>query len=165
MIWWDDILIEENSTRHFIGTGPRQDALLAVADFNCPGEGTMKLDGKSSRKDDESKERKELHLVKGSTAPIFLDEWDFLIDNYVYGVNHPVVDSIEQPAFNVKFRREINIPGSAATGSIVGKASSENSSLAKFSWRNGIVPRKLCSVEKPVIKRRISARIPPSSRQ
>ncbi len=34
--------------------------------------------------------------------PIFPDEWDFLIDNYAYGVNHPeVVDSIEQLAFNL----------------------------------------------------------------
>ncbi len=61
----------------------------------------MKLDGNTSRKDDETKEKKELHLVKGNTVPIFPDEWDFLIENYVYGVNHPeVVDSIEQYAFH-----------------------------------------------------------------
>ncbi len=82
-----------------MGTGPQP--LLAVADFNCPGEGVMKLDGKSSLKDDVLKEKKELHLVKGNTAPLFPDEWDFLIDNYAYGVNHPeIVDSIEQIAFN-----------------------------------------------------------------
>jgi hypothetical protein len=101
VIWWDDVLIEEHGMHHFIGTGPQADALLAVADFNCPGEGVMKLDGKSSRKDDDQKEKKELHLVKGSPVPLFPDEWDFLIENYVYGVNHPeVVDSIEQYAFN-----------------------------------------------------------------
>jgi hypothetical protein len=95
VIWWDDALIEDNGSRH--GSG----ALLAVADFNCPGEGIMKLDGKSSRKDDDQKDKKELHLVKGDGDPVFPDEWDFLINNYAYGVVHPeVVDSIEQLAFN-----------------------------------------------------------------
>ena len=99
VIWWDDVLIEDNSSQHFLGTA--QQPLLAVADFNCPGEGIMKLDGNSSRKEDESKEKKQLHLVKGNTVPVFPDEWDFLIENYVYGVNHPeVVDSIEQYAFH-----------------------------------------------------------------
>jgi hypothetical protein len=101
VIWWDDVLIEEHGTHRFMGTGPQSDALLAVADFNCPGEGVMKLDGNSSRKNDNQKEKKELHLVKGNTVALFPDEWDFLIENYAYGVNHPeVVDSIEQYAFN-----------------------------------------------------------------
>jgi hypothetical protein len=100
VIWWDDVLLEYSGSGHFIGTGPQPDALLAVADFNCPGEGIMKLDGKSSRKDDDRKEKKELHLIKGDNTPIFPDEWDFLIENYAYGVSHPaVVDSIEQVAF------------------------------------------------------------------
>src|SRR5437660_5824311 len=55
VIWYDDKLIEENSSNH---AGP----LLAVADFNCPGEGVMKLDGKSSGKENNKKDRKELHL-------------------------------------------------------------------------------------------------------
>jgi hypothetical protein len=99
VIWWDDVLIEDNSSTHFIGTG--QQPLLAVADFNCPGEGILKLDGNTSRKDDDRKEKKELHLVKGNAVPVFPDEWDFLIENYAYGVIHPeVVDSIEQIAYN-----------------------------------------------------------------
>jgi len=101
VVWWDDQLIEDNGGRHFSGNGTG--ALLAVADFNCPGEGIMKLDGKSSRKDDDQKDKKELHLVKSGTDPLFPDEWDFLIDNYAYGVIHPeVVDSIEQLAFNTQ---------------------------------------------------------------
>ncbi|HLA58241.1 MAG TPA: hypothetical protein VK622_05755, partial [Puia sp.] len=93
VIWYDDILIEDHSSNH---SGP----LLAVADFNCPGEGVMKLDGKSSGKEDNRKDKKELHLVKGNAAPAFPDEWDFLIENYAYGVSHPeIVDSIEQMAF------------------------------------------------------------------
>jgi hypothetical protein len=104
VIWWDDVLIEENGARRFNGTGPQP--LLAVADFNCPGEGVMKLDGKSSPKDDVPNNKKELHLLKGNSSTIFPDEWDFLIENYAYGVNHPeIVDSIEQVAFNT-------VPGS-----------------------------------------------------
>jgi hypothetical protein len=107
VIWWDDMLIEDNSNRHFSGKGTG--ALLAVADFNCPGEGIMKLDGKTSRKDDEQKDKKELHLLKGNTAPRFPDEWDFLIENYAYGVVHPeVVDSIEQMAFNTQVQSPQN---------------------------------------------------------
>jgi hypothetical protein len=99
VIWWDDVLIEEYGSHR--NSEAASQALLAVADFNCPGEGVMKLDGKSSLKDDVLKEKKELHLVKGSSASLFPDEWDFLIDNYIYGVNHPeIVDSIEQIAFN-----------------------------------------------------------------
>jgi len=98
VIWWDDVLIEKSGSSHFMGTG--QQPLLAVADFNCPGEGIMKLDGNTSRKDDKRQEKKELHLVKGSSGALFPDEWDFLIENYVYGVMHPeVVDSIEAYAF------------------------------------------------------------------
>ncbi len=99
VIWWDDVLIEEYGSHR--NSEAASQALLAVADFNCPGEGIMKLDGKSSLKDDELKEKKELHLVKGNSGSLFPDEWDFLIDNYAYGVNHPeIVDSIEQIAFN-----------------------------------------------------------------
>jgi hypothetical protein len=101
VIWWDDILLEGKRSNHFTGTV--QQPLLAVADFNCPGEGIMKLDGKSSRKEDEQKEKKELHLVKGNNTAIFPDEWDFLIENYAYGVAHPeIVDSIEQYAFHAE---------------------------------------------------------------
>src|SRR6201985_1444201 len=99
VIWYDDVLIEDHSSSHL--TGNRSGPLLAVADFNCPGEGVMKLDGKSSGKEDNRKDKKELHLVKGNTTPVFPDEWDFLIENYAYGVSHPeIVDSIEQMAFN-----------------------------------------------------------------
>jgi hypothetical protein len=98
VIWWDDVLIDDNISSHLLknGNGP----LLAVADFNCPGEGILKLDGKSSSKEDDKKDKKELHLVKGNAEPVFPDEWDFLIENYSYGVSHPeMVDSIEQLAF------------------------------------------------------------------
>jgi len=111
VIWWDDSLIEQEGAQHFIGTGAGNDALLAIADFNCPGEGIMKLDGKTSLKNDEKKERKELHLMKGNNAAFFPDEWDFLIENYAYGVSHPeMMDSIEQFAFQTGEVQEKKIP-------------------------------------------------------
>jgi hypothetical protein len=95
VVWWDDVLLEDHTSRRFIGTGPGE-PLLAVADFNCPGEGVMKLDGKSSSRDEEQKSKKELHLVKGPNDPLFPDEWDFVLDNYAYSVGNPrIVDSIE----------------------------------------------------------------------
>ncbi|HEY8735186.1 MAG TPA: hypothetical protein VIL90_11510 [Puia sp.] len=98
VIWWDDVLIDDNNSIH---SATSFGALLAVADFNCPGEGVMKLDGKTSWKEDNKKDKKELHLMKGNTAPVFPDEWDFLIENYAYGASHPEIeDSIEQMAFN-----------------------------------------------------------------
>jgi hypothetical protein len=99
VIWWDDVLIEDNISIHSaISFGA---ALLVVADFNCPGEGIMKLDGQSSQKNDDKKDKKELHLKKENATPVFPDEWDFLIENYAYGVAHPeIVDSIEQYAFH-----------------------------------------------------------------
>jgi hypothetical protein len=59
----------------------------------------MKLDGRSSLRDDEQRSKKELHLLKGPNQPIFPDEWDFVMDNYAYSVSNPrIIDSIEQIA-------------------------------------------------------------------
>jgi hypothetical protein len=105
VIWWDDALIEKSGSPRLVGG--HQQPQLAVADFNCPGEGVMKLDGKTSRKDDDQKDKKELHLQKGNNETVFPDEWDFLIENYVYALMHPqVVDSIEDYALQSKIRPE-----------------------------------------------------------
>ena len=111
VVWWDDVLIEDRGSHHILGYNVKSAALLASADFNCPGEGVMKLDGRSSSKDDDQKDKKDLHLVKGDDQPIFPDEWDFLIENYAFGVNHPeVVDSIEQIVFNPQPIQETGSP-------------------------------------------------------
>jgi hypothetical protein len=92
-VWWDDQLIDEQSPR-FNLSGPGKNALLASADFNCPGGSTMMLDGKASLKDDETKQKGEVHLDKTTTAT-FADEWDFVIENYTKGTNDPdFIDSI-----------------------------------------------------------------------
>jgi len=121
VIWWDDALVEDHSGRHFSGNS--DGALLAVADFNCPGEGAMKLDGKSSLKDDDQRDKKELHLVKGDGDPLFPDEWDFVIDNYAYSVMHPeLLDSIEQLAFNLPPQPAETVAPSLSTNGQVEKA-------------------------------------------
>lgn len=93
VVWWDDRLIEEKSGRFNISS-PGKIPLLTNADFNCPGEGRMMLDGKSSRKDNEQRVAGDVHLDK-IKQPYFEDEWDFVIDNYTVGANDPyIIDSI-----------------------------------------------------------------------
>jgi hypothetical protein len=89
VVWWDDVLIEDKSPH-----APSKDAMMAVADFNCPGEGIMKLDGNSSLRDNKDAIRIPLNLQKGG-SPVFEDEWDFVLDNYTSGANSPeIIDSI-----------------------------------------------------------------------
>jgi len=85
-VWWDDVLLEASAR-----TGM---AMQSHADFNCPGGGVMKLDGETAAKDDEEKSKGEVHLDK-INAPLFGDEWDFVIENYTAGANDPlIIDSI-----------------------------------------------------------------------
>ena len=91
VIWWDDILIS--------GRNPgATEAGLSVADFNCPGEDKMLLDGSSSVRDNKDISKGPLHLQKASSSS-FPDEWDWVIDNYTAGANNPtIIDSIAQLA-------------------------------------------------------------------
>jgi hypothetical protein len=94
-VWWDDQLIEEKTgrSRSIPGSVP----LLARADFNCPGDGRMMLDGKAGNKEENPKS--DLHLDKTENR-IFRDEWDYVIDNYLVGANDPdVIDSISLIAY------------------------------------------------------------------
>ena len=92
-IWWDDELLEEKSGRTGLGS-PGKEALLSQADFNCPGEGIMKLEGEANLKEDENKPKGEVHLDK-TNKPSFYDEWDFVIENFTAGANDPyIIDSV-----------------------------------------------------------------------
>lgn len=86
VVWWDDALLEDHG-------GPNN-VLLAVADFNCPGENDMRLDGNTTARDNKNIIRGNVALRKtGGTS--FPDEWDFVIDNYFVGANDPyIIDSI-----------------------------------------------------------------------
>ena len=90
-VWWDDQLIEEKSGRL---SSPGKLPLMARADFNCPGDGRMMLDGKASTVDDQDKKLGDVDLDKTGRAS-FNDEWDFVIENYTVGANDPdIIDSI-----------------------------------------------------------------------
>jgi hypothetical protein len=86
--WWDDQLIETK------GSMGGKNPMLSIADFNCPGGGKMLLTGSSAAKQDPGNPKGQVDLSKnGSTS--YPDEWDFVIDNYTVGGNHPdIIDSI-----------------------------------------------------------------------
>jgi hypothetical protein len=92
VIWWDDELLEEMIPRTRV-LSPGEIPLLIEADFNCPGDGSMKLEGKAVTKE-EQKQKGLLNLEK-TEQPLFTDEWTFVIDNYTVGANDPdIIDSV-----------------------------------------------------------------------
>jgi hypothetical protein len=95
--WWDDELLEDQ------GRGG-SDPMLLVADFNCPGDGTMSLEGQSSSADQPNEKKGSLDLSKSDETQ-FPDEWDFVIDNYTLGANNPdIIDSIGRLSKSKKTR-------------------------------------------------------------
>jgi hypothetical protein len=93
VIWWDDRLVDEKGPQ--IRTG-RQGLvpMLSRADFNCPGNGIMMLDGKTTLKEDENEPKGDVHLNKTEDTN-FEDEWDNLIDGYTVGSNDSeIIDSV-----------------------------------------------------------------------
>jgi hypothetical protein len=92
VVWWDDAMLEDRLSGKIFGSD--KEALLSVADFNCPGEKTMMLDGESTERDNKNKPKGTVALQK-ITSSGFHDEWDFVIENYIYGANDPeIIDSI-----------------------------------------------------------------------
>jgi hypothetical protein len=107
VIWWDDLLIEGK-----LNQAP--DALFNVADFNCPGEDKMLLDGNSTLRDDKDVTKGPVHLQKINNAS-FSDEWDWVIDNYTAGANDPyIIDSIGRLAAGPRVFPEEVLPPSIA---------------------------------------------------
>ena len=99
VVWWDDELIS-NGGKNF-----KEVALLSVADFNCPGDGKMMLDGTATPKENQIKTG-DLLLTK-IIATSFPDEWDFVIDHFVEGTNDPdIIDSVELVAKAPKKKRK-----------------------------------------------------------
>lgn len=92
VVWWDDELIEHATTIARI-LSMSEIPLLMEADFNCPGDGTMKLEGKAVTKE-ENKNKGLVNLDKVE-QPLFTDEWSWVIENYTVGANDPeIIDSI-----------------------------------------------------------------------
>jgi hypothetical protein len=102
VVWWDDVLLQQKG----VSLLRKTDALLSVADFNCPGGGRMFLEGAAKEKDAPDEPKGPVALTKVQT-PLFPDVWDYVIDNYTLGTNDPdVIDSI---AF-VAFRPDVKTP-------------------------------------------------------
>ena len=92
VVWWDEDMLEDRLSGKLFGAD--KEALLSVADFNCPGEERMRLDGESTERDNKNKTKGTVALQKVSSSA-FPDEWDFVIENYIYGANDPeIIDSI-----------------------------------------------------------------------
>jgi hypothetical protein len=92
-VWWDDQLLDERSGRYSIST-PGRMPMLSRADFNCPGDGKMMLDGHVAKKEDDTDIKGSVHLDKDGNTQ-FEDEWDYIIDNYTTGTNDPdIIDSV-----------------------------------------------------------------------
>lgn len=92
-VWWDDQLLDEKSGR-FSVSSPGKIPMLSRADFNCPGDGRMMLDGNAAKKENDTRVTGDIHLDKeGDTQ--FEDEWDYVIENYITGANDPdIIDSV-----------------------------------------------------------------------
>jgi hypothetical protein len=97
VVWWDEALLEDKASGGLFGSS--KEPVLSVADFNCPGEDKMLLDGSSTERDHKDVPKGPVALEK-ITSPTFTDEWDFVIDNYQVGANHPdIIDSIARLSF------------------------------------------------------------------
>jgi len=107
VIWWDDVLLDRKGP---MASSSSAEALLSAADFNCPGEDRMLLDGKSSERDNKDIIKGSVHLQKMITSS-FPDEWDWVINNYTAGANDPyVIDSITQLVAGPRFFPEEKLP-------------------------------------------------------
>ena len=81
LLWWDETLIGSRGNSLLI---PNKTANLFAADFNCPGDDIMKLDGNAVKKDEtegSNEKPAEVHLTKVQ-KPQFSDEWDEVIGNF-----------------------------------------------------------------------------------
>jgi len=92
-VWWDDQLLDEKAGKLSL-RAPGKIPYLSSADFNCPGNDKMFLDGNASLKHKTDKPEGPVHLEKTNQTS-FPDEWDFIIDNYTAGANDPYyIDSV-----------------------------------------------------------------------
>ena len=120
---------------------PGDNQWLSEADFNCPGDGRMMLDGSARPKNDDDARIQKLHFDKVE-KPIFNDEWDFVIDNYMYGANDPdVIDSVYAIAGN-------NLPPGADPQVMVSASPNDEQALAKQPPPKPVP----APVEPPVVK-------------
>lgn len=89
--WQDDQFLEVRPVGKTT-VGVFKDAMVCNADFNCPGNNVMKLDGNSHI--GENGPVFTLHFDKVD-KPVFHDEWDNVIEGYFTGMDDPaIIDSV-----------------------------------------------------------------------
>lgn len=116
VIWWDEMLLEEQGKRGPLQIGSDPSAQMMVADFNCPGADEMYLDGTSTERDNKARNNGTVHLEKMAN-PVFRDEWDFIIDNYFVGANDPqLIDSISRFGITAKIPVEKPLESASVGG-------------------------------------------------
>jgi hypothetical protein len=97
-----------------------------VADFNCPGDGIMKLDGEAGTGPESGIPKNfPLHLTK-TDKPLFNDEWDDRIDDPSWASHIPKKDPddiTDQPDRNEKLK--LSPPASPVTPGIPEKGGAE----------------------------------------
>jgi hypothetical protein len=92
IVWWDEVLIESKGGKI---SSPNSTPFRFAADFNCPGNDIMKLDG-TADKEGSNEQDHEVHLSKVD-APMFKDEWDEVIEDFpVYAGDPNYIDSVER---------------------------------------------------------------------
>jgi hypothetical protein len=132
IFWWDErALNDERSNQH-------KNALITVpmqfeTDFNCPGEGIMKLDGEAEKNNTADSKKVPVHLNKVD-EPLFPDEWDYVLENFSRGANDPaIIDSIEH-VYTVKH----SVPEkSTESRTITPKKTTESAPVPSISVRTG----------------------------
>jgi hypothetical protein len=106
LLWWDEELLESRGNSMAI---PNKTANLFAADFNCPGEDIMKLDGNAVKKDEQDAENEkpaDVHLTK-VVRPLFSDDWDDVIADYpAYAAKPQLIREIELKQGKGEGRRE-----------------------------------------------------------
>jgi hypothetical protein len=84
IVWWDRELIESRGSKI---SSPNTTPFRFAADFNCPGNDIMMLDGTAAKPGENGKDH-EVHLSKVK-EPNFKDEWDEVIEDFPYYAGIP----------------------------------------------------------------------------
>ena len=104
-VWWDDKLIEENSTGSPAGKTP----LLLKAHFNFPGYGRLMLGGRGYKEDNQSSRIGEVSLHETGWSD-FTDEWDFVLENLKEeAIATGIIDSVDLIAATKKAIEDLQV--------------------------------------------------------
>ncbi len=93
--WWDDVLLEQKTPSVNI-KAPNAEPFTIIADFNCPGEGKMFLNGPATKQQDDVQYKFDGKKIDNA---LFVDEWNWVVDNYYNGAaDKAIIDSVNNIA-------------------------------------------------------------------